>query len=505
MNTSARSRLQSMKAPMKLEKKAEMQGGKPNVAKNRRISSRERKIALQQDVDNLKKQLRHEENIHKALERAFRRPLGALPRLPPYLPRATLELVAEVAVLEEEVVQLEEQIVYFRQDMYQEAVYISSSKRNMGSFSDLYTFNPDKNSKPDQLKSLAQNLDKSATSMIRHLPSLSTDGTGKENAFSTANAIMNIKGSSIHKAQTSKHMFKRPAVNNGSAEKKLDSPKLQLERRLTDQENVEARTVVTPGERLSGDDGPNKVIFLRMSSMKNKGAADNLPFSSTLVSQENREEIEFRDPYGICSEFGNRDIGSYRRLFSIEPGAINPRTITFVHNPACVNQNLTIIFHSIGFNSCPKPIISAFLEHGIPESAEMVVELMRKATITIGGHLLNAILIEHLILRLPYYSKYLSACHLLPSFDQTISKGAKTDEMAVRNKFGLELSEPLVSFVLCCGNWSSPALRLRMNWEWQKKYLQPAIGITTKKFEMKVRVYTFLALSASRFSEVLDY
>ncbi|KAJ6730053.1 hypothetical protein OIU85_020909 [Salix viminalis] len=126
--------------------------------------------------------------------------------------------------------------------------------------------------------------------------------------------------------------------------------------------------------------------------MKNKGAADNLHFSSTLVSQENGEEIEFRDPYGVCSEFGNRDIGSYRRLFSIEPGAINPR---------------------------------AFLEHGIPERAEMVVELMRK----------------------------------------TISKGAKNDEMAVRNKFGLELSEPLVSFALCCGSWSSPAdLESLLDW-----------------------------------------
>ncbi|KAJ4866446.1 hypothetical protein Rs2_52029 [Raphanus sativus] len=38
----------------------------------------------------------------KALERAFTRPLGALPRLPSYLPRHTLELLAEVAVLEEE-------------------------------------------------------------------------------------------------------------------------------------------------------------------------------------------------------------------------------------------------------------------------------------------------------------------------------------------------------------------------------------------------------------------
>ncbi|KAL9396610.1 hypothetical protein Peur_010863 [Populus x canadensis] len=29
--------------------------------------------------------------------------------------------------------------------------------------------------------------------------------------------------------------------------------------------------------------------------------------------------------------------------------------------------------------------------------------------------------------------------------------------MAARNKFGLELSEPLVSFALRCGSWSSPA------------------------------------------------
>lgn len=86
------------------------------VTTNRRAYNRERKMALQQDVrirfpfahldsilfqlllviavfkigivqvDKLKKKLRHEENVHRALERAFNRPLGALPRLPPYLP-----------------------------------------------------------------------------------------------------------------------------------------------------------------------------------------------------------------------------------------------------------------------------------------------------------------------------------------------------------------------------------------------------------------------------------
>uniref|UniRef100_A0A804QA48 Ternary complex factor MIP1 leucine-zipper domain-containing protein n=1 Tax=Zea mays TaxID=4577 RepID=A0A804QA48_MAIZE len=95
---------------------------------NRIQSRRERKLALQQDVDKLKKKLRHEENVHRALERAFTRPLGALPRLPPYLPSQTLALLAEVAVLEEEVVRLEEQVVSFRQGIYQEATVFSSAK-----------------------------------------------------------------------------------------------------------------------------------------------------------------------------------------------------------------------------------------------------------------------------------------------------------------------------------------------------------------------------------------
>ena len=107
----------------KLDMQGSMQKDAAKATLNRRVSSKERKIALQQDVwiqflidpfvfffinlfgfycflsvvdnsvwnfdfqvDKLKKKLRHEENVHRALERAFNRPLGALPRLPPYLP-----------------------------------------------------------------------------------------------------------------------------------------------------------------------------------------------------------------------------------------------------------------------------------------------------------------------------------------------------------------------------------------------------------------------------------
>ncbi|KAA0045831.1 DUF547 domain-containing protein/Lzipper-MIP1 domain-containing protein [Cucumis melo var. makuwa] len=92
---------------------------------NRRRLNREKKMALLQDVDKLKKKLRHEQNVQRALKRAFNRPLGALPRLPPYLPPSTLELLAEVAVLEEEIVWLSKRVVNFRH-LYEEAIFANT-------------------------------------------------------------------------------------------------------------------------------------------------------------------------------------------------------------------------------------------------------------------------------------------------------------------------------------------------------------------------------------------
>lgn len=43
-----------------------------------------------------------------------------------------------MAVLEEEVVRLEEQVVLFRKDLYQEAVHISSSKKNVDGLIEIY-------------------------------------------------------------------------------------------------------------------------------------------------------------------------------------------------------------------------------------------------------------------------------------------------------------------------------------------------------------------------------
>ncbi|XP_015167569.1 uncharacterized protein [Solanum tuberosum] len=501
MNARVRTSLQSMKTPSKNVKKVEMQGNRKMSTEktpiNRRKAIRERKMALLQDVDKLKKKLRHEENVHRALERAFTRPLGALPRLPPYLPPNTLELLAEVAVLEEEVVRLEEKVVHFRQGLYHEAVYISSSKRNMDNVTDTIEQNQVKSPKQKQTKLSPQLESNSASFSGRHLPSLSDDSCLKENhsLSSTKSKHRSVNA----KVKTVRTPVKKLPAENRLAEKRVDPQKLQLEDQVMYHGSLEERIFVTQDRKPSPDESPNTIsenilkclsnIFLRMSSRKGRTTADTLPSLTGYNSCESIEKKEFGDPYGICSKFERRDIGPYKHLYAVEASSVNPNRTTIsvflvrrlkllLEKLASANlQGLShqekLAFWINIYNSC---MMNAFLEYGLPENPEMVVALMQKATIKVSGHLLNAITIEHFILRLPYHSKF------------TFAKGVKNDEMTARSVFGLELSEPLVTFALSCGSFSSPAVRVytaaNIENELQvakKEYLQASVGVSTSK------------------------
>ncbi|XP_040371100.1 uncharacterized protein LOC112184889 isoform X2 [Rosa chinensis] len=538
MNTRVRANLQTMKAASNNDKeKMETQRknrvmGSERTGINRRKSNRERKVALLQDVhisvDKLKKKLRHEENVHRALERAFTRPLGALPRLPPYLPPYTLELLAEVAVLEEEVVRLEEQVVNFRQGLYQQAVYLSS-KRNVENLSEspIEQTTPIRSSKHQRSKSMSHNEFTSAISATRlSQPSLGRsassrkllstdivsgncssrqvingkqitrkpissctpileDVIGKENQLCT-NVVRDKQSPDKKVAKTASTPVKKTPTKHESMPKCLDPSKLELECRLVDQEKAHESSSASSDDRtMETDNTPNKVseeivkclssIFVRMSTLKDK------------VEELENGETGFRDPYEIGLESRKIDVSPYQHLCSIGIGSIDlnrtASALMLIHRLkfllgklASVNlEGLThqekLAFWINTYNSC---MMKAFLEHGIPETPEMVVALMQKATIAVGGHSLNPITIEHFILRLPYHLKF------------TCPKAAKNDEMKARSIFGLEWSEPLVTFALSCGSWSSPAVRVYSATHVEdeleaakRDYLQAAVGISS--------------------------
>ncbi|KAI5404377.1 uncharacterized protein LOC127088174 isoform X2 [Lathyrus oleraceus] len=443
---------------------------------------KDRKLALKQDVDRLKKKLKHEENIHKALERALNRPLGALPRLPPYLPPYTLGLVAEVAVLEEEIRRLEEMVLHCRKDLDQEEVNMSSSKMKME-------------------HSLENS--KLGNAAIRSTTTLSDDRQGKE--IQSCTPPFKSSKQSTCKGPTAKVSNKKIPINDKSLRKRSEPPKKKK------QELRNPRLQETP----HSDESPNIIsenilkcltsILLRMST---------LPFRP-LKAKKCIEGTEFLDPYGIL-EFGKRDIGPYKQLSpsNIEAESFNPtqtaKSLFLLHrlkilfrklasvNVDNLNHQEKLAFWINIYNSC---MMNAFIENGIQNSPEKVVALMQKATINVGGNLLNATTIERCILRLPYHWKYIA-----------LLNEVKNHETTLRSTYGLELSEPLVSFAISRGTWSSPAVRVYTARNVEKElelakreYLQAAVGISTSKFVIPKMLDWYLLDFAKDLESLLDW
>lgn len=174
-------------------------------------------------------------------------------------------------------------------------------------------------------------------------------------------------------------------------------------------------------------------------------------FSSLETSEfgETALESDFRDPYFNSSLLKKREIGAYKHFYAVEAGSFDPnrntnasfviRRLKFLLDKLAsvklesLNHQQKLAFWINVYNSC---IMNAFLEHGIPGSSDMIVALAQKATINVGGFVLTGIMIEHFILRLPYHLKY------------TCTKAWKNEEMKVFKAFGLEWSEPLVTYSL---------------------------------------------------------
>ncbi|XBH70485.1 hypothetical protein VPH35_098137 [Triticum aestivum] len=476
---------------------------------NRVHSRRERKLALQQDVDKLKKKLRHEENVHRALERAFTRPLGALPRLPPYLPSQTLALLAEVAVLEEEVVRLEEQVVNFRQGIYQEAIIFSSAKNAHlpgGGGEGCVPAQPMPSS-PTPNAELSPTVRPSPNGKQTQTPRKPTpaqasqdehsggSGAGKENlSCSNTSTARNCRLSPSQKVAA-----KPRAPAAAAPEKRRAAP--QAISTAPDRKRV--ADAAGNGAEKDGSSAPNRLseellsclltIFSQMGSPAPAPASgqdeEQQPVSPSVSGSWSSEDAYPQDPYGIL-ELGGRDVGPYRRLGVVDAASFDRDALA---GNTLLARRLRALLRKLGsvdlaglshqqklafwinvYNSC---MMNAFLEQGIPTTPHELVAMMPKATVDVGGRTHSAMSIEHFILRLPYSVKH----QVSPEGEGT--KGG--DEAARAGAFGLEWPEPLVTFALSCGSWSSPAVRVytaaRVEEELEgakRDYLQAAVGVS---------------------------
>ncbi|KAF2555471.1 hypothetical protein F2Q68_00017872 [Brassica cretica] len=131
-----------------------------------------------------------------------------------------------------------------------------------------------------------------------------------------------------------------------------------------------------------------------------------------------------------------------------------------------LNHKKKMTFWINTYNAC---VMNGFLEHGLPSSKEKLLTILKMATIDVGGTQLSALDIEGSILHSP--------CEPLEALSTDVHK-----------RYGFRCVEPNLMFVLCRGDWSSPALRVYTAEDVvnelikaRSEYLEASIGISGRK------------------------
>ncbi|KAL2328580.1 hypothetical protein Fmac_022007 [Flemingia macrophylla] len=239
--------------------------------------------------------------------------------------------------------------------------------------------------------------------------------------------------------------------------------------------------------------GPiSRSVHSSLSSRSFRVDIGSNPKPSLLLQKESRQQ----DPYCIFNteEPIPRDIGPYKNLVIFTPSSMDPK---FISSPSSIPllRKLRILMSNLQtvdlksltnqqklafwinvYNAC---IMHGFIQYGVPSTPEKLLALMNKATLNVGGNTINAQAIEHFILRKRDIS----------NMKEVQRKGEwEEKESVVRELYGLEFIDPNVTFALCCGTRSSPAVRIYtgdgVTSELEKSkldYLQASILATSTK------------------------
>ncbi|KAK1678349.1 hypothetical protein QYE76_039197 [Lolium multiflorum] len=117
-------------------------------------------------------------------------------------------------------------------------------------------------------------------------------------------------------------------------------------------------------------------------------------------------------------------------------------------DPSFLTNKQKLAFWLNIYNFC---VMHAFLQHGLPPSADKLLSLLNQASVNVGGTVLNVLSIEHLF--------------LMQSPDQgnkelSEKKMMTEGERDLQLNYGLGYPEPNVVFALCKGSRSSPPVRV---------------------------------------------
>ncbi|KAJ6900352.1 hypothetical protein NC652_026463 [Populus alba x Populus x berolinensis] len=380
---------------------------------------KQKRVDLEEEVEKLQAELDEEQAINKVLQCALHGSVSSHPCLATLIPPQVQSLLAELAMVEEEIVWLERKVDELKLNLYQERKQNKEWKRQ-----------------PQQLKKMKQQ---------NQLPP-----SGLENRSVLEDDFNQLSRSQHYDEYKKEKMkFRRPSV--GSAAEMLSmlstsSTKNEKPRRHTGRIQNEHHIC-----KEICNENPNELseelvksligIFLELhqappqdteelaivpklslSCMNSKGPKTLFNYKASIFPFNHNESN--LDPYRIMPDLDStvRDIGPYKNFIQVERNSLDVRRLSECLPMAgklrvlirrLCNVDLTFLTYKQKlafwiniYNAC---IMHGFLEHGLPSSQENLLATMNKAAVNVGGIVLNALAIEHFILRHPCEPNHVSS------------------------------------------------------------------------------------------------
>ncbi|XVE99576.1 hypothetical protein REPUB_Repub03eG0211300 [Reevesia pubescens] len=443
-------------------------------------SEENRKLELQEEVDNLQAELDEEKEVTRVLGRTLEGPVlsQSQPLLSSLLPPQVQALLTELAMVEEEILCLERKIDELKMKLYQEKNHTKERKMQQQKLQQQNQLLCGPGNDDDlKQRTRSQNYEVFRKGKIKSHRRASMDSAFDILSLSSSECI-----DEFHE-RSKKHTWRIQNQCPINKEIKYEKPNALSEELVKCLIGIFLELNQVSQDR----EGSAVVPKLSFSCMASKGymAKNSFNFKSPLFPfNQSTSNI---DPYGILLELDGilRDVGPYKNFIQITRQTLD--VSRFSECLAAIGK-LRVLMHKLSnvdltfltykqklafwiniYNAC---IMHAFLAHGLPSTQEKLLALMNKAALNVGGIVLNALAIEHFILRHP--------CSKYGPMDEK--------EMLLRHAYGMGYPEPNVTFSLCRGSWSSPALRIYTADEVvnelgraRVEYLEASVGVTNKR------------------------
>ncbi|KAL9226601.1 hypothetical protein vseg_002393 [Gypsophila vaccaria] len=446
-------------------------------------------MVLEEEVEELQLKLNGELQLNSVLQYALKGPVLSCSSLSPILPLKVQMLLAELEMVEKEIACLETRLEKLKTNLYREK-QLDKETHIMQHVKHLQVQLPCRHWNQGQQKDTSH-----------HHRQKTLEGRLSLGSISDSQACSSA--SFREKIDDESSRFRRTKQSTIIDDVSSEEPNLLSEELL----KCLIKIFLKMKQRSPEDDRGSADPKQTPNCINSRGLSSKTTFSCKARSHSTIDNTSSVDSYDPLNS-GNKAISvrPYKKLTQITRSSLRKtqisdsypaaRRLRVLMSKLCY-VDLTILSHkqklAFWINICNASIMHAYLQHGLPSTQETMLTLLNKAALNVGGIVLNALAIEHYLLRHSIDSEH----------DSTDEK-----EVLLRRAYGLQYPEPNITFALCRGNWSSPALSVYtpdevMDQLSQAKveYLEAFVKVTSKK---KILVPKLLQWNMQDFADDME-